>query len=58
LTIPRVEKGRPLFATAEWAPDSPSSLTDEEWREYRHGRHVALAELAAELGISVALLEL
>jgi hypothetical protein len=58
LTIPRPSAGRPLFATAEWAPSEPARLNTEEWTAYRLGRHQAIAELAAELGIGIAVLEL
>ena len=58
LTIPRPQPGTPVFATAEWEPDEPSRLSDQEWREYRLGRHNALVELSAELGLSIGLLEL
>lgn len=58
LTIPRPEGGRQLIACAEWSPTEPSRLSDQEWREYRQGRNKAIAELAAELEISVAVLDL
>ena len=58
LTIPRPKPGRPLIACAEWSPTEPSSLSTEEWTTYRQGRQIAITELAEELGITVALLEL
>lgn len=58
LTIPRPNRGGPVFATAEWSPDEPSRLSTDEWRQYRQGRNGALTEIAAELGISVAVLDL
>ena len=47
-----------MNALVEWSPREPASLSTEEWHEYRHGRNQALANLAAELGINVAVLEL
>jgi len=58
LTLPRPKPGQPVFLTCEWAPNDPSRLSTAEWAEYRAGRAHALARVAAELGISVALLEL
>ncbi len=58
LTILKAVPGRPARTTAEWSPNQPSTLTADEWREYRSGRHQALEEIAAELGISVAVLDL
>jgi len=58
MTIPRPKPGCVISASVEWAPCEPSALTSEQWRQYRYGRNVALAEMAAELDISVALLEL
>jgi hypothetical protein len=58
LTIPRPKPGSPVYATAEWAPTEPSRLSTEEWKQYRLGRNEALAQLASELGISVAVLDL
>ena len=40
-----------------WAPNAPSSLSAEEWRQYRAGRDQALAEISRELGINAAVLE-
>jgi hypothetical protein len=58
LTIPRPKAGRPLIACAEWSPNEPPRLSADDWAEYRQGRHRAISELAAELQISVAVLEL
>ena len=58
LTVQRPRPGALMYATLEWSPTEPSKLSTEEWREYRHGRNQALADLAAELGINVAVLEL
>jgi hypothetical protein len=58
MTIPKPRPGAVLSASVEWAPAEPSRLSTEEWRQYRAGRNQALGELAAELGINVAVLEL
>lgn len=58
LTIPRPKPGSPVYATAEWSPTEPKRLSTEEWKQYRLGRNEALAQLASELGISVAVLDL
>lgn len=58
LTIPRPAPGGPVIATAEWSPSEPTRLSNEEWRQYRFGRNQAIEQLAVELGISVAVLDL
>lgn len=59
LTVPNPEHGGGAFMVAiEWAPDQPSRLTGSEWKEFRAGRQHALERLSAQLGISVAVLEL
>lgn len=57
LTVPRLEAGKSRQACIEWEPHSPSRLTAEEWAQYRTGRNEALAALAIELGITVAVVE-
>lgn len=57
MTIPRSGSGL-LAATVEWEPYLPKRLTDAELRQYRAGRDAALAEMAAELGVTVGLVEL
>lgn len=58
LTLPSRKPGQMLSAAVEWSPSEPTRLSMEEWREYRAGRSKAIAELAAELGINVAVLDL
>jgi hypothetical protein len=58
MTVQRPKLSAIMSAVVEWSPSEPSRLTAEEWRQYRNGRNQALAKLAAELGISVAVLEL
>jgi hypothetical protein len=58
MTIPRAKPGAMRAAAIEWWPDAPPRLTGSEWHEYRSGRDAAMAELAAELGINIAVLEL
>lgn len=57
LTVPRPSKGRPMAAACEWSPDVPVRLSPMEWREYVAGRTAALAEVAAELGLHVAVID-
>lgn len=58
LTVQRPKPGALMAASVEWSPSEPARLSTEEWREYRIGRNQAISELAAELGINVAVLEL
>lgn len=58
LTIPRSGRGRLMSAVVEWSPCQPSRLTDAEMKQYRLGRNLALAEIAAELQIATAVVEL
>lgn len=57
LSAPRDATGA-VHAIIEWSPDLPRSLTLDELAEYRTGRNRALADLAAELSISVGVVEL
>lgn len=47
-----------MSAVMEWSPSEPSRLSTSEWAQYRAGRNHAIAGIAAELGINVAVLEL
>ena len=58
MTLQRLKPGAVVNALVEWSPSEPSHLSTSEWAAYRAGRHQALAELAAELGVTVAVLEL
>jgi hypothetical protein len=58
LTVPRPAACRALHAVFEWEPAVPERFSEAEWAQYRSGRDAALAEIAAELGITVAVLEL
>lgn len=42
------------FITAAWSPDVPQHLNRAERRAFRSGMEAALAEVAQELGVSVA----
>lgn len=57
LTVPRPAPGSVLSAVIEWSPDAPRGLSGAEWKQYRDGRNAALAEVAAELGVSAAVLD-
>lgn len=58
LTLGRPKPACVMQAVLEWAPTEPTRLSDDEWRQYRLGRHEALTSLADELGITVAVLDL
>ena len=45
-------------AVVEWSPDVPEQLSAEELQAYQVGRNAALAEIAQELGIRVAVIDL
>lgn len=57
LTVSRPTPGRDARAGFEWEPDAPTKLSDDEWAEYRSGRHAALTEIAATLHINVGVLD-
>ena len=58
LTVPRSRPGAVMCAAVEWSPSEPNSLTGQELALYRIGRNEAIAEIAAELGIRAAVLDL
>lgn len=58
LTFPRPKAGDALCLACEWSPGPPRRLSKAEWREYRAGRNAAVAELARELGVRAAVVEL
>lgn len=58
LTFPRPKEGSMLAMACEWDPEPPRRLSKAEWRQYRAGRDAAVAELAAELGVTAAVIEL
>ena len=58
MTVQRFKPGSVMNVVAEWSPSEPSRLSEAEWKQYRAGRNHALAGIAAELGINVAVLEL
>ena len=58
LAVPPLAQGGLMHAVAEWAPDQPKRLNQAEAEQYRVGRNRAIAEIAAELGITVAVVEL
>lgn len=57
LTVPRPIKGSQVHASVEWSPFEPRRLSKSELAKYRAERNRAIAELAAELEINVAVLE-
>ncbi len=58
LTVPKRKPGAVMSACVEWSPNPPARMTAAEWHEYRAGRNAAIAELAAELGINAAVVDL
>ena len=57
MTLQRPEPGAVVNACYAWSPREPARLTMHEWAEYRAGRDHALAGIAAELGINMAVLD-
>lgn len=57
LTFPRPKAGDALCLACEWSPDPPRRLSKAELRQYRAGRNAAVAELARELGVKAAVVE-
>ena len=58
MTARKPERGQVVSASMEWSPDLPERLTESEIADYLRGRNAALAELAAELGGSAAVIDL
>lgn len=58
LSCPRPRPGVTASACIEWFPHVPQRLTLREVDEYRAGRASALADLARELRVSVAVVDL
>jgi hypothetical protein len=58
LSAPKPKPGQQLAAAIEWAPSLPKSrLTVAEIAQYRAGRDAAIVDIARELGIRVAVVE-
>ncbi len=58
LTVPRPHAGKAQHACIEWSPSAPPALSADELQQYRRGRDAAVAALAAELRITVAVVEM
>lgn len=58
MSIPRPFEGSLLHAVVEWEPRQPARLTARQMDEYRTGRNAAVRSLAAELGLTAAILEI
>lgn len=58
LSCPRPRPGVTASAVIEWEPGIPQRLTKAEVTEYRAGRDCALADLARELRVRVAVVDL
>lgn len=57
MAVPRPQPGQPVHLVIEWSPAMPRRLSGDELDEYRAGRDAALADVARELGVTAALLE-
>lgn len=58
LSCPRPSPGVTASAVIEWESAIPTRLTPSEVDEYRAGRASALADLARELRVNVAVVDL
>jgi hypothetical protein len=58
LSSPAPVRGETRAAVVEWSPAMPRRLTADELAQYRAGRDAALAALADELRITVAVVDL
>lgn len=58
VTIPPPRSGEARSAVFEWEPQVPLRLTKAELGEYRRGRDAAFAELAAQAGLNLLLVEI
>lgn len=58
LSCPRPRPGARAAACVEWEPEIPQRLTKSELEAYRDGRDAAVRDMAAELHVTVAVLEL
>jgi hypothetical protein len=57
LSVPKVAPGGAASACVEWEPHMPKRLSVMELAQYRAGRDAAIAEIANELGGTVAVME-
>jgi len=57
LAVPAVATGLVRSMVVEWEPEVPRRLSPEELEAYRRGRDSFIAEVAAKLGVSAAVLE-
>jgi len=55
LTIPQGGPGKAAMCVVEWDPSMPERLTADELEQYRRGRNEALAAIARETGLSIAM---
>lgn len=56
-TVPQPKPGHAVHCCCEWSPDEPQRLAGTEWLQYVAGRNAAIAELAHELGVNVAVID-
>ncbi len=58
MSVPRPVGGLQKAVAIEWSPSEPTRLSGKELDQYRRGRDEAIGDLARELGIRVAVLEI
>ena len=58
LSVRKPQPGVMASAVIDWSPGIPHDLTERDLEKYRAGRRKAIEEIASELGVSVAVLEL
>ncbi len=57
MTLPRLPSGKPGVVAMEWDGSVPKRMGNAEWQQYRAGRDAALADLARELGLNIAVVD-
>src|SRR5688500_674863 len=58
MTIPKPKLRDAISMSVQWSPDYPRQLSEEELAQYRSGRDSAISQVATQLGLEVAVLEL
>ena len=57
MTLPRLPTGKPGAVAMEWDGSVPRHMSRDEWHQYRAGRNAAMADLARELGLNIAVVD-
>jgi hypothetical protein len=58
MTVPKPKPGQLAHCSIEWSPSVPEKLDAAARAEYVAGRNQALADLAQEQGIRIAVIDL